>query len=93
MISTWRFIIPHKIIEFYHLQTQNETNLITVEVIVFWFFKRFISYYSDSWSSKDEMGQFMITNEIYGEVAKIVNGVSINLYYLRYFQPKYSFVF
>ena len=31
------------------------------------------------------MGQFMRTNEIYGEVAKIVNGVSINFYYLRYF--------
>ena len=31
------------------------------------------------------MSQFMRTNEIYGEVAKTVNGVSINFYYLRYF--------
>ena len=52
---------------------------------MFWFFKTFIFYYSDSWSSKDEMGQFMRTNEVYGEVAKIVSGVSINFYYLHYF--------
>ena len=85
MISTWRFIIPHKIVEFSHSKTQNETNLITVEVIVFWFFKRFISYYSDLWSSKEEMSQFMRTNEIYGKVAKTINGVSINFYYFHYF--------
>ena len=77
MISTLRFIIPHKTVEFWHSQTQNETNLITVEVIVFWFFKRFVSYYSDSCSTEEEMVQFMRTNEIYGQVAKTVNGVSI----------------
>ena len=54
-------------------------------MIVFRFFKRFISYYSDSWSSEEEMSQFMRTTEISGEVAKIVNGISINFDYLRYF--------
>ena len=41
-----------------------------VEVIVFWFFKRFSSYYWDSLSSEEEMSQFMRIYEIYDEVAK-----------------------
>ena len=54
-------------------------------MIVFQFFKRFISYYSDPWSSEEEMSQFMRTNEIYSEVAKTVNGVLINFFYCVYF--------
>ena len=54
-------------------------------MIGFLFLKRFISFYSGLWLSEEEMSQFMRTNEIYGEVAKTVNGVSINFYYLRYF--------
>ena len=50
--------------------------------MVFRFFKRFISYYSDSCSSEEEMSQFVRTNEIYGEDAKIVSGVLVNFYYL-----------
>ena len=34
----------------------------------------------------------MRTNEVYGEVAKIANGVSINFYYLRYFVLKFLFI-
>ena len=48
-----------------------------------WFFKRFISYYSDPSSSDEEMSQFMRTNEIYGEATKIINGLSTNLDCLR----------
>ena len=59
-------------------------------MIIFLFIKRFVSYYSDSWSNEEEISQFMRTNEIYGEVAKIVNGILINFYY---FKPKCSFVF
>ena len=62
-------------------------------VIAFGFIKRFISYDSNSWSSEEEKTQFTKTNEIYDEVAKIVNGVSVNFYYLRYFYPKCSFDF
>ena len=34
----------------------------------------------------------MRTNEVYGEVTKIVNGVAINFYYLRYFVLKFLFI-
>ena len=38
-------------------------------------FKRFISYRSDSWSSEEEISQFIKMNEIYGKVAKIINDI------------------
>ena len=44
--------------------------MITVEWIVF----------SNLWSSEEETSQFLRTNEIYGELAKILNSVSINLF-------------
>ena len=59
--------------------------MITVEVFIFWFIKKFVSYYSDAWSNEEEISQFMRTNEICDEVTKIVNSVSINFYCLRYF--------
>ena len=46
-------------------------------------FKRFISYHSDSSSSEEEMSQFIKTDEIYGEVAKIIDGLLTNFYRLR----------
>ena len=46
-------------------------------------FKRFISYHSDSLSSEEEMSQFIKTNEIYDEVAKIIDGILTNFYRLR----------
>ena len=36
-------------------------------------------------SNEEEMSQFMRTNEIYGEVAKAVNGVSIFFFICVYF--------
>ena len=46
-------------------------------------FKRFISNHSDSLSSEEEMSQFIKTNEIYDEVAKIIDGILTNFYRLR----------
>ena len=46
-------------------------------------FKSFITYHSDSSSSEGEMSEFIKTNEIYGEVAKIINIILTNFYCLR----------
>ena len=46
-------------------------------------FKRFISYHSNSSSSEEEMSQFIKTDAIYGEVAKVIDGILTNFYRLR----------